>query len=46
MTTSTPSVWLTLKAKDAPALIEYYVDTFGFLLATATARATGSIMPS
>ncbi|SIK20914.1 Similarity with Glyoxalase/Bleomycin resistance protein [Mycobacteroides abscessus subsp. abscessus] len=33
MTTSTPSVWLTLKAKDAPALIEYYVDTFGFLLA-------------
>ncbi|WP_078280948.1 VOC family protein [Mycobacteroides franklinii] len=33
MTTSTPSVWLTLRANDAPALIDYYVDTFGFILA-------------
>ncbi|OAT69416.1 glyoxalase [Mycobacteroides immunogenum] len=33
MTTSTPTVWLTLKADNAPALIDYYVDTFGFILA-------------
>ncbi|MGP4113325.1 VOC family protein [Streptomyces sp. 4N509B] len=28
----TPTVWLTLQATDAPALIDYYVDTFGFVL--------------
>jgi uncharacterized glyoxalase superfamily protein PhnB len=26
-----PTVWLTLQARDAEALIEYYVTTFGFL---------------
>jgi uncharacterized glyoxalase superfamily protein PhnB len=36
MTTSTfsnPTVWLTLQAHDASKLIDYYVDTFGFVLA-------------
>lgn len=33
MTNENPTVWLTLKANDAPALIDYYVDTFGFVLA-------------
>ena len=32
MTTANPTVWLTLKAHDAPALIDYYVRTFGFVL--------------
>lgn len=30
MTATNPSVWLTLQAHDAPKLIDYYVDTFGF----------------
>ncbi|MDM4142659.1 MULTISPECIES: VOC family protein [Mycobacterium] len=33
MTASNPTVWLTLQAHDAPKLIDYYVDTFGFVLA-------------
>ncbi|WP_156688685.1 VOC family protein [Mycobacterium sp. Marseille-P9652] len=33
MTGSNPTVWLTLQAHDAPALIDYYVHTFGFVLA-------------
>jgi uncharacterized glyoxalase superfamily protein PhnB len=33
MTLSNPTVWLTLQANDAPALIDYYVDTFGFVVA-------------
>ena len=33
MTTSNPTVWPTLQAHDAPKLIEYYVDTFGFVVA-------------
>jgi uncharacterized glyoxalase superfamily protein PhnB len=33
MTLSNPTVWLTLQATDAPALIDYYVDTFGFVVA-------------
>ncbi|HTM86368.1 MAG TPA: VOC family protein, partial [Mycobacterium sp.] len=28
-----PTVWLTLQADSAPALIDYLVDTFGFVLA-------------
>lgn len=32
MATSTPTVWVTLQANDASALIDYYVDTFGFVL--------------
>ncbi|AGL18261.1 VOC family protein [Actinoplanes sp. N902-109] len=28
-----PTVWLTLQAHDAPALIDYYVETFGFVVA-------------
>ncbi|MEB4211143.1 VOC family protein [Mycobacterium sp. 94-17] len=32
-TTSNPSVWLTLQAHDAPKLIDYYVDTFGLVVA-------------
>jgi uncharacterized glyoxalase superfamily protein PhnB len=32
MTPSNPTVWLTLQAHDAPALIDYYVDTFGFVV--------------
>lgn len=30
MTTPTPAVWPTLKARDARALIRFYVDAFGF----------------
>ena len=30
MNTSNPTVWLTLRAHNAPKLIDYYVDTFGF----------------
>ncbi|WP_036555382.1 VOC family protein [Nocardioides insulae] len=30
---STPTVYLTLQAHDAPALIDWYVDTFGFVVA-------------
>jgi uncharacterized glyoxalase superfamily protein PhnB len=33
MTTTNPTVWLTLQAHNAPKLIDYYVDTFGFVLA-------------
>lgn len=33
MTASLPTVWPTLQAHDAPALIDYYVDTFGMVLA-------------
>jgi uncharacterized glyoxalase superfamily protein PhnB len=33
MTTSNPTVWLTLQAHNAPNLIDYYVDTFGFVVA-------------
>ena len=33
MTLSNPTVWLALQANDAPALIDYYVDTFGFVVA-------------
>lgn len=33
MTGSQPTVWMTLQATDAPALIDYYVETFGFVLA-------------
>lgn len=32
MTTSNPTVWLTLQAHNAPKLIDYYVDTFGFVV--------------
>ena len=32
-TVSNPTVWLTLQAQDAPKLIDFYVDTFGFILA-------------
>jgi uncharacterized glyoxalase superfamily protein PhnB len=32
MVTANPTVWLTLQAHDAPKLIDYYVDTFGFIL--------------
>jgi uncharacterized glyoxalase superfamily protein PhnB len=34
MTASTTTVWLTLQAHNAVKLIDYYVDTFGFVLAT------------
>jgi uncharacterized glyoxalase superfamily protein PhnB len=33
MTASNPTVWPTLQAHDAPKLIEYYVDTFGMVVA-------------
>ena len=33
MTVSNPTVWPTLQAHDAPKLIEYYIDTFGMVLA-------------
>lgn len=33
MTDTNPTVWLTLQAHDAPTLIDYYVNTFGFVLA-------------
>lgn len=33
MTTSNPSVWLTLQANNAAKLIDYYVGTFGFVVA-------------
>lgn len=29
---TTPTVWVTLQADDAPALIDYYVNTFGFVV--------------
>lgn len=32
MNPSNPTVWLTLQAHSAPKLIDYYVDTFGFVL--------------
>jgi uncharacterized glyoxalase superfamily protein PhnB len=31
MTNSNPTVWLAFQAADAPALIDYYVTTFGFV---------------
>lgn len=33
MNTSNPTVWLTLRARNAAKLIDYYTDTFGFVLA-------------
>jgi len=33
MTNLNPTVWLTLQAHDAPALIDYYVRVFGFVVA-------------
>lgn len=33
MTTSNPTVWLTLQAHNAPKLIDYYVEVFGFVVA-------------
>jgi uncharacterized glyoxalase superfamily protein PhnB len=33
MTASNPTVWPTLQAHNAPKLIEYYIDTFGMVLA-------------
>lgn len=33
MTTSNPTVWLTLQAHNALKLIDYYVDAFGFVVA-------------
>lgn len=33
MTTSNPTVWLTLQAHNAPKLIDFYVNTFGFVVA-------------
>jgi uncharacterized glyoxalase superfamily protein PhnB len=33
MTTSNPTVWLTLQAHNATKLIDFYVDTFGFVVA-------------
>ena len=33
MTASNTTVWMTLQANDAPTLIDYYVDTFGFVVA-------------
>jgi uncharacterized glyoxalase superfamily protein PhnB len=33
MSTSNPTVWSTLQAHNAPKLIEYYIDTFGFVVA-------------
>ena len=32
MTTPNPTVWLTLQAHDAPALIDFYVQAFGFVV--------------
>lgn len=33
MAATNPTVWLTLQAHDAPKLIDYYVNTFGLVLA-------------
>ncbi|WP_150237269.1 VOC family protein [Nocardiopsis quinghaiensis] len=33
MATRNPTVWVTLQANDASVLIDYYVDTFGLVLA-------------
>ncbi|MVA75384.1 glyoxalase [Auraticoccus sp. F435] len=33
MGTTTPSIWLTLQAHDAPALIDWYVEVLGFRVA-------------
>lgn len=33
MSENNPSVWVTLQATDAPKLIDYYVQTFGFVVA-------------
>lgn len=32
MTDKNPTVWVTLQAHNAPKLIDYYVDTFGFVV--------------
>ena len=32
MTAKNPAVWLCLQAHDAPKLIDYYADTFGFVV--------------
>jgi uncharacterized glyoxalase superfamily protein PhnB len=39
MTISNPTLWLTLHATDAPALIDYYVHTFGFVVAARYGNA-------
>lgn len=33
MTAPNPTVWLTLQAHNAPELIDFYVETFGFVVA-------------
>ncbi|GAB3742781.1 VOC family protein [Nocardiopsis nanhaiensis] len=33
MSNTNPTVWVTLQATDAPKLIDYYVETFGFVVA-------------
>jgi uncharacterized glyoxalase superfamily protein PhnB len=33
MTVTNPTVWITLQAHNAAKLIDYYVETFGFVLA-------------
>jgi uncharacterized glyoxalase superfamily protein PhnB len=33
MTATNPTVWPTLQAHDAPKLIDYYIETFGMVLA-------------
>lgn len=40
MTHVNPTVWLTLQAHDAPTLIDYYVEVFGFVV-TARCGADG-----
>ncbi|WP_017570141.1 VOC family protein [Nocardiopsis halotolerans] len=42
MATKNPTVWVTLQANDASALIDYYVDTFGFVQ-TARHDADGAV---
>ncbi|ORA85407.1 VOC family protein [Mycobacterium malmoense] len=33
MTAPNPTVWLTLQAHNAPELIDFYIETFGFVVA-------------
>ena len=46
MTTNDPTIWVTLQADDAPALIDYYVDTFGFVLTTRHDMDDGAVAHS
>ena len=46
MTTTNPTVWVTLQANDASALIDYYVDTFGFVLTTRHDMDDGGVAHS